>query len=578
MRYQLSFSRASSQLIDIQVETLGEASPLLLELSRWRPGRYEAQRYARNIADVRAHNVQGEEIAVEKLGSHTWQVNAPAKQKVVISYTYYAKQADAGGSYVDADGIYINPINLLLFRPERIQQPCEMQLNIPESYTIACGLPQENGVLQAKNFHELADSPLFAAATLQHHAFVVQSVKTNIWFMGDCRPDFEQIELDFRAYTEQQIAVFGGFPVAEYHYLCLILHDRFRHGVEHQTSTVIAMGPGYELHEPRFYRSFLELCSHELFHTWNVKAIRPKDMLPYDYTQEQYSQLHYVTEGITTYYGDLMLWKSGLWDDATWLTSLNGELDLFYRYGGKDKVSLEESSVDSWVRGYSNDGIPNQRVSFYTKGYLVAMIMDMEIRKATHDKASLDTVMRQMYEKFGKTSVGYTADDVRTIVENISGISFREFWQQYISGTASLEPALRELCDYYGFIYQETYLRHSLALYGIKATSSGIIENILPNSPAEIAGLAKGDEIIAIANVKAEGNLNDLLAYYGEAGSVSVQYFHQKVLKTTNLQRAEQFRVMIPQVSLAQQPTDEQLNRRNAWRTVSVGQLADVLA
>ncbi|RMG62790.1 MAG: M61 family peptidase, partial [Bacteroidetes bacterium] len=393
MTYTLTFARAAEQLIDVQLEAELPGGPSTFRLPHWRPGRYELQHYARNLGDLRAETLDGTPLSLTQLATHAWEITLPEAASIRLCYVYYATQPDAGGSWFDHDQIYVNGINLFLYRQETIEAPCNLRLQLPAGYQVGGGLPGPGPEYAFADFHQLVDTPFFASPDLIHHQFVAAGIPTHLWFMGACQPDLPRIEADICAYTEAQVQLFGTFPVADYHYLYLMLPHRFRHGVEHHNSTVITMGPGYRLMEPAFYRSFLEISSHELFHTWNVKALRPADMWPYDYRQENYSRLHYITEGITTYYGDLMLWKAGLWTLDEWLTSINGELQRHYKMGGHDRISLEEASFRSWTNGYSAEGIPNRRISFYTKGYLVALLLDLRLRLLTEHVTSLDQVM-----------------------------------------------------------------------------------------------------------------------------------------------------------------------------------------
>lgn len=573
MNYSLSFERASEQLVRVSLTDLSTTDSPVLELARWRPGRYEAQRYDRNIADVEARSPQGTPLPVKRLGSHSWQIGVAAGQAYEVSYLYYTNQPDAGGSYVDADGVYINPINLLLFDPQTQHNPSQLHLALPGGYQIACSMRQEGYTLFARDYHELVDSPLMAAPDLLHHAFDCTNLRVHLWFMGECRPNLEQIEAHVRAYSEAQIAMFGSCPVDEYHYLCYMLPNTFRHGLEHQRSTVLAMGPGYMLNQDTntpFYRSFLELCSHEFFHTWNVKYIRPAEMFPYRYDRETYSAMHYVTEGVTTFYGDLMLWKGGIWDDTTWMSSINEQLNMFYRTGGKNKTTLEAASIESWVRGYSADGIPNRKVSFYTKGYLVAMLLDFEIRRLSGNSGSLDRVMRKLYTEIAQQGRGYTAADFRQFAEEEAGQSLENFFSGFVSGLRPFEPTLQAMSAYFGLSYRDTYLRHAAAIYGMKVTPMGLIENILEGSPAQAAGLARGDEIVAVGGIRVENNLNDLLNYHDRGDGAPIHFFHRRQLKTTILHKTDQFRVLIPQVTLDAAASAEALANRAAWYSLPI--------
>lgn len=570
MKYILRFSRAVEKLIEVEIETESKGGALTFQLPYWRPGRYTQQTYARNVSDVTAYDHTNQALPLRKVATHSWEVNAPAGP-VTFRYTYFADQLDAGGCYLDPENIYVNGICLFMFREEALDESCELELDLPESYQLAGSLSGTHTIL--KDFHELVDTPFFAAADLQHHQFEQADIRFHIWFMGDCKPEFAQITHDFQQYTAAQLALFGEFPVEAYHYLVIMRPGRYRHGVEHQRSTVVSMGPGYELMQASFYRSFLEICSHELFHTWNVKALRPADMFPYRYDQPNYSRLHYVTEGITTYYGDLMIWKGGGWSISQWLQSLNGELRTHFGMGGKDFTSLEAASFNSWVNGYTQEGAPNRRISFYTKGYLISFLIDFRIRQATQNTASLDDVIRRMYQEIAKAGRGYTREDYLTTIESVSGISFIEFFDQYIAGTEALEPILAEAANYYGL----SLAYHPLsslaeAKWGIKTKVNGRIthvNNLLPESPAQVAGLSKGDELVSIESVKIEKNLEDLLYYFRELPQVRIHYFRQQKLHDTVMISDPQFLPHIPFYSILPNPTPSQVKNLQAWQRIS---------
>lgn len=573
MNYILGFFRPGEQLISVEIQAVGSASPVQFFLPKWRPGRYEQQRFDRNISDVNAFQVNGIPLVVERLSTHHWQVDAPAGKAFTLSYNYYANALNAGSSYFDKSLVYINGVNLLMYQKEHLDEKCELTLKLPEAYQVACGLPKVENVLLATDFHQLVDAPILASPDLKHHQFQVAGIETHFWFAGDCQPDIQKLELDVSRYTRAQMEVFGTFPASDYHYLFLIRPDYYRHGVEHYNSTVVAMGPGYKLMEPKMYRSFLEICSHELFHAWNVKAIRPTALLPYDYDREVHTHLHYVTEGVTTYYGDLMLWKGNIWQMPEWLESLNNELSRFYRRGGKDFVSLSEASFDSWVNGYFTNGTPNRRISFYTKGYLITFLMDVEIRRATQNARSFDDVMFVLYENFGKKGKGYTREDFKGIVEQISGRDFDDFFARYIEGTHELEPALQAAGAYMGLeIERSVFASSALTFYGLEVgkdeKGAAIVENVYPESPALLSGLSKGDEIISVNQQKVNGNFDQLLAYYGQDKPIEVHFFHQNKLAVGTLRSNPDHFRYIPQFVEVRNPTSRQLENQKAWKEI----------
>ncbi|MEO0469917.1 MAG: PDZ domain-containing protein, partial [Bacteroidota bacterium] len=450
--------------------------------------------------------------------------------------------------------------------------PCNLYLDIPTDYEVG-GLAGAGPHYDFVNFHQLVDSPFLAGRSLTHLQFPLDGIPIHIWIKGEMAMNPATLLHDIRRYSEVQLRMFGHFPEKEYHYLLVILPFSYRHGVEHHQSTVISMGPGVRMQEPKMYRSLLEICSHEFFHTWNVKALRPVDMYPYRYEGENYSRLHYVTEGVTTYYGDLMLWKGNVWDEGVWLSSVNGELARHYGMGGHDQVSLEQASFDSWVNGYKSGGAPNQRISFYTKGYLVAMLLDAEIRRRTDHQHSLDEVMREMYHRLARKARGYTKADYQGIIEELCGSSFDDFFAKMISGTASLLPALQTMGEMYGWQLMKAR-PESLSDYwwGLKITEENgkgaKITQMRPNSPALTAGLHLDDEIIAVNGRKVDSNWEALLAYAMQENDITLHHFHQGKLLQTSLNVPSKAFHEQPLFVVDAQRSQEQMAQLQAWRSL----------
>ena len=570
MKYRLTFPEPHRHFIHIEVELA--ASPnqaTVLYLPKWRPGRYEIGPYVQNIADVRAVSQSGKEVLVSKTAFNCWEV-AASDEEVKFQYAYYANVADAGSSLFDERQVYINGVNLFAFQKDKIDEPCEVHLELPADYQIACGLRQEGHVLYADDFHQLVDGPLIASANLLHRSFSVSGTTHHVWFQGNVKPDWERIERDFVGFGEAQVELFGGFPVNEYHYLFQIHNKHFYHGVEHYNSTVIALGPGFKVMQPELYEELLGVSCHELFHTWNVKAIRPADMRPYNYDRENYSRLHYITEGVTTYYGDLMLLKGGVWKLEEYLSVFNNSVvRRHYANNGRDHVSLEQASFDSWLVGYK-PGVPNRKISFYTKGALAAFILDYLIRKNTDNQRSLDTVMREMYDRFGKTETGYTKEDYKSIAEAHAVISLDDYFEDFICGTVPMEAKLAEACHYFGLGYVRRKFRYRYEqVFGFTVDEDkGVytIKQVYEGSAADVAGLIPGDELVAVQGLRAaNGNLDLLMQHHNEEEIIRMNFFRNEELRKISLDRNVGTTPLRYMLIIDKNASEQQVANRKAW-------------
>ena len=452
MHYHIKASPTSKNFLDL-IFTINHIHQdiLHLQLPAWRPGRYELQNFAKNIRNVEMKNESGENVAFHKITKDKWEVDTTNVNTLIVSYEYFANQLDAGGSFIGSDFIYINPVNCCMYVDGRIDEPYEVTLTTPENYQIATQMPIESNLLKAPNFDYLADSPIIAGASIEHHSFKINNNTNNIhfWIQGKHPFDIECLKVDTQKYAEAQTRLFGDMPSKEYHFLYLILEHPFRHGVEHLDSTVIAMGQTADNTDEEFYNDLLAISCHELFHLWNIKRIRPAEMLPYDFTAENYSQLGYVYEGVTTYYGDLILLRSGVWDFDQYATSLCSDFKRHFDNPGRFNYSVAESSWDTWLDGYV-PGVPGRKVSIYMEGLIAAFIADVVILKNTNGKKRLDDILNVLYQHDAKRNLGYSAKRYQSLLEEISGISFNKYFDEVINGKGLMQNWLLTILDAMG--------------------------------------------------------------------------------------------------------------------------------
>lgn len=458
MKYTLSILDAPNHFIQLTlvIENIRQDT-IHLQLPSWRPGRYELQNYAKNIRNFKVVDQLQQPVPYVKTNKDRWEVNTQHCQTVIVEYEYYANQYDAGASYVCPEFLYVNPVNCFMYMEGRMDEPYSVTCNLPDEYEIACQLPVESHSLNANNYDLLADSPFIASPNLTHHTFSLHSSSTennkqttiHLWFQGKPYTQMDKMIAETKLYAEEQIALFGDIPMTDYHFLYHILPAPFRHGVEHLNSTVISMGPDTEWNNPDFYDSFMAISSHELFHLWNVKRIRPTSMLPYDFTKENYSTLGYVYEGVTTYYGDIILLRSGVWNWQQYTKSVGEDLGKHFTNQGRFNYSVAESSFDTWLDGYT-PGIPARKVSIYTEGMLAAWIADILIIHHSNQQYSLDNVMSDLYHQFYKHQKGYDENDYRNLLEKYAGISFENYFNELILGKGHCEKWLQETLSFIG--------------------------------------------------------------------------------------------------------------------------------
>lgn len=521
IHYAISVKSPATQYIKIDMwfETTPD-KPEELCLPYWRPGRYEAGLFAANVKDVECEDSNGCTLPLTKLDLGRWLVPDEHSGPLHVSYLYYAATLNAGSTYVDEHQLYVNPVNCLMFLPDRREESCEVKFLISDNWRVATALKErEKHVFRARHYDELADSPFIAGAQLKATFFEVAGLRFDLWFQGECKPDLNRLRKDLSLVLREQLEFFKSFPADRYHFLFQILPHKFRHGVEHSSSTVIAFGPGYALMNEDVYEDFLALCSHEFFHVWNVKTIRPADMFPYDYTRENFSSLGYVYEGVTTYYGDLLALRAGVMKEATFLQELEEWIRRYAHNYGRRSQSVAQASWDTWLDGY-REGAPHRKVSIYNEGALLALCLDFIIRRNTEGTASLDDVMRRMNQEFGNLKKGYTRDDYKRILEATAGEKLDDFFARYVEGTDNYLDLLNALLPLAGLqIKSEENPVVCERDFGFKVSSGNtrtVVTVTAPGSLAESAGLMPGDEIKAVNGFRVDGNLNDWLGYFSD--------------------------------------------------------------
>jgi predicted metalloprotease with PDZ domain len=533
---QYKLSQKFPQDSFLQVEVLVKPSNAIFEmkLPDWRPGRYQLGNFSKYLRNFRATNPKQEVLDFKKTNKNTWQIQCE-DEYCVIQYEIFTSNIDGGSTYVDEEHWYLNFINCLLYQPDAMYQDHKVQLDIPENWTVACGLEKVGKNLLASSFYELVDSPLLSSKDLQHLEYKVKGINFHLWFRGkaDLRRQ-DKILGDFKKFTSHQIDTMGEFESQDYHFLFQIPDEKAYHGVEHLNSTCIVLGPAKEFNNDSFYDNFLGISSHELFHYWNIIRIRPKEMYPYDFEKENYFSTGYVAEGVTTYYGDLFLIRSGVKDLKWYMNELNILFKRHFENYGRFNTSVADSSWDLWIEGYEA-GIPHRKVSIYVKGALIALILDLKIILETKGQKSLDDVMRKLWTDFYKKDKGFSSEDYLKTAEKIIGQDLTDYSNQFITGCEPIEKGLHLLLGQFGFELELKRNENPFTNYFGLKTNEGIVAGLAPNSPAEKV-FRVGDEMISCDNNKFR-ELDDefLIAPNKE---YSFQLFRENTLKNVNIQSA----------------------------------------
>lgn len=556
-KYHFSYQNSLSHFLNIRVEINGLTDSAKLQLPVWRPGRYEIQNFPKRIKSFKVTNSEGKHLLYKKISKSCWEVELNGSHDIIVEYEYFAGLMDAGNSWLDDEQLYINPINCCIFETSQMNEEVELTFHLPDNYRLASGLkPIGQHKLSAKSYYQLVDSPIFASASIRTISYKVNETDFFIHIQGEIPQSDDELIEDFAPFTQKQLEVMGGFPCKHYHFLIQSLPYKAYHGVEHWNSTVICLGPSADMVKRELYKELLGVSSHELFHTWNVIRLRPKEMTPYNFQGENYHETGFVTEGVTTYYGDLFLIRSGVYSFQEYLGELNKLLKRHYENEGRKNYSVAESSFDLWLDGYEA-GIPGRKVSIYNEGALAALILDLSIRLKFDNKKSLDDVMRLMWHRHGKDMTGYSFEDYQQAAEAVYEESPTSYFQNIIRGTEPYENYLKPLLEAFGFHFgMVSASKFEEAHFGFRLMEGKIV-SIAPDSPAE-AQLSLGDTILSVNGEK-------LQEEFPQEPSVNLEILRMGIKKHIQLiaDSREHFRIF--QVVPNSVSSDKELTLLKGW-------------
>ena len=485
IQFKISCSNPASQFLEIELSFYNTTKEeVFLQLPAWRAGRYQLANYAQNIRKFSAMDDSGNLISVRKVTKDRWALALSPEQNILIFYEYWAGKMDAGSAWADDQQIYANLVNCCFEVLGQREQEIEVFLNLPEypeqlSTLIPCGTSR----WKAHNYQMLADSTILAAKSITHWTYQVKSTLFHIWIHGEVHFDKELFLNRFEAFSKRLIEDFGEFPEDEYHFIFQLLPYAHYHGVEHRRGTVITFGPAESLTDSHQMEELLGVSCHELYHAWNVCRIRPKELLPYDFSNETYTHAGLILEGVTTYMGDLYLLKSGVCDLPTYLKHLEKIIAREASHFGWKNYTIAESSFDLWIDGYI-PGIPDRKVNIYSRGALLATCLDLMLLK---QGSSLSQVMKEAWTSFGKPFIGYQWEDFeQLIVEKFpEKADPLDFLSNHVFGYQDLFPVLKSLLNEIGLeVVESIGTDRFLHNWGIRKTEDGVITQIHPDATA----------------------------------------------------------------------------------------------
>ena len=593
IRYRVRLADLDRHWFEIECRIEEPAEEQRFSLPAWIPGSYLLRDFARHVVQVAATSGR-ESLPVTKTSAATWAVRG-AGRTLTFTITVYALDQSVRGAYLDRQRAYFNGPCVFALPEGRDAEPIEVTLEPPphsrcEDWRVATALaPGELdergfGVYHAQDYDELLDHPVeigehesvrFEAGGVPHHLVVA----------GRFEADLERVAVDLKQLCTAQIEFFGTpAPFDRYWLLGLAVGDGYG-GLEHRASTSLIFSRDDlpkigETGQPRDYQRFLALVSHEYFHAWHVKRTKPAAFMPYRLDRRIHTRLLWVFEGITSYYQELLLLRSGVVGVAAFLQRLGELLTRVYRLPGRFKQSLAESSFDAWDVLYRPEPHhSNTAISYYTKGAMVALALDLKLRLDTAGRTSLDDVVRELWLRYGARGIGVPEDGFEQLAAELSGLDLEAFFASAVRGTD--DPPLKELLAEFGVALETRAqaaaddrggaaraVNGELLTLGVatREREQGLeLVSVLDGGAAERAGLNPGDVLIAIDRLRVTGrNLQRRLARFESGERVTASVFRgDELLEVGVVLKAAPLDTCY--LVVRDQPEPKALERRRAW-------------
>jgi predicted metalloprotease with PDZ domain len=530
--FTVAMPRPHTHLFDVEIAikrgptaTAPQQEQLVMPV--WTPGSYLIREFERHVQDFNATDAAGQPLKWEKTNKDTWRVMTNGAREWRATYRVYANELSVRTSELNSSHAFWNNANLLMYLDGHLKNPSTIHVLAPDVWKVATGLPGVPGqrnTFRAENFDILYDSP-FEVSNFKSLLFNVKGVPHRIVIDGEGNYDPERMRSDVQKIVETEVELMGGeIPYRDYTFI-LHLRQNGGGGLEHLNSTALgyprfgfritrgdratSAAPNTNDRSEPDYRGFLSLVAHEFFHLWNVKRIRPDALGPFDYTQENYTKLLWVAEGITDYYADVALRRAGLVTEQDFLNATARSIQNLQNTPGRLVQSAEESSFDSWIKYYRQDeNSINSQVSYYDKGAMLGMLLDLEIRQRSSGRKSLDDVMRYLYTEFFKKGRNYTPADFQKATELMAGSSLEEFFARYVRSkdeldyNAALAAAGLKLDTGITTVDGKPVERVFFGADLEQHEDRLMVSRVYAGSPAYEQGLNTDDQIVALDNVR----------------------------------------------------------------------------
>lgn len=569
VEYTLAMPDPKSHLFEVSVtfnRLASSEATLDLIMPVWRSGRYVIFDLAGSVITFQAVDGNGKELQWEKTDKMTWRIQKKGTSRVTASYTLFANDFTTRKNGLNTEHAFVNGAAVFMYAEQYRKLPVRLNIKPYGDWHVTSGLDHAAGnpnLLMADHYDHLADCPI-EIGNQKEYEFLVDGVPHIISITGEGNYQPDTLKRDMGKIVKAAKDFWGEFPYKRYVFI-VHLSAQGGGGTEYLNSTIMG-ARHYAFRNAGSYRGFLGLTSHEFFHTWNVKQLRPKGMHPYDYTKENYAKEYWIAEGTTSYYSPIIARKAGFGTVRQYVEGLGSMIQEDRTRPGNKVQSLSESSFDAWIKHWKpSEHSYNTQSDYYGKGSHVSLLLDLEIRHRSKGKSSLDDVMRAMYKRFPITGKGYTIDDFQKVAEEFAGGSLKKLFDGYVHGTAPLD--WETILGYAGLDVQARDSERKPSLGATLSERGGAtqVTRVVAGSPAAEAGLDVGDEVIALNGYRMRStDITERISEMKAGEQITLTVFRNDRLReipiTLRLQDVPAYRV-----TKTKEPTELQKSIYEGW-------------
>lgn len=540
---------------------------VIFKLPVWTPGYYMIMDYPKYVVGFEAFDSEGSRLKWEKSSKNTWVIHGDNLKNVSIKYDVYAFRISVADSYLDDGRGFISPTGIFMHPEGKLNHPVTVKIIPYEKFSkVSTGLDAVAGVMNtfyANNYDVLYDCPILAG-NQEILTFEVDGIPYTVAAEELGNTDRKKFIEDHRKIVKAAVSIIGEIPYR--HYTFLIMHEG-RGGLEHTNSMAVFSGPG-SFSTPEGYKRWLDFIAHEFFHLYNVKTIRPIALGPFDYDRENYTTMLWFSEGVTSYYENIILNRAGIYSRDEVLRELLNSIAGFENIPGRKYQSAAQSSFDTWLYFLNRtENTSNTTISYYDKGCALGMLLDLKIRHETGNRKSLDDVMRNLYQIYYKGEKrGFTDDEFRQVCEGVAGTELSEIFDVYISTSADIDYA--RYLGYAGLDIDANPVQKSGAWLGITTNESSgnlSVTSVERDSPAFYAGLSARDVIVDINGMgTSSAILNEILGKSKPGDRISITSTHRNITNKMEVELGKNPMRSFEIKPLAN-PEKAQLDLLNSW-------------